>query len=172
MTAITELDPITIVSNDIRANNFTNILINSIKIVSPDTSSVTEIFQRVITPVISQDASNPYTGLTVGNTSVSSTRGEVTGASVLSRGWPITYNATYKNPSIKSSDITGLGTDQQDTHFILGTVLPVVSNDAVRNISAEIGKLEIKSQLFLLPAGETGGYGDSATGTTETQRWF
>ena len=74
MAAITELDPITIVSNDVRANNFSNILLNTVKVTSSDTSSVTEIFQRVITPVTSQNASSPHTGLNVGSISISSTR--------------------------------------------------------------------------------------------------
>lgn len=172
MSAITELDPITIVSNDVRANNFNNILLNIVKIKSSDTSSVTENFQRVIIPIISQDASNPHTGLNVGNVSVSSTKGEVTGASIISRGGPITFNLLYKSLAIQSSDITGLGADQQDAHFTLGTVLPVVSNNIASSTSVEMGKLKIMSQLFLRPAGATGGYGDGGTAVTQTQRWF
>ena len=78
----------------------------------------------------------------------------------------------YKSLAIQSSDTTGLGADQQDAHFTLGTVLPVVSNNIASSTSVEMGKLKIMSQLFLRPAGATGGYGDGGTAVTQTQRWF
>ena len=165
MPAISELPPIQIISNDFRSDNLDGTFFGSTRItVSRGGVSIGNIFSGSKS-VLSING-DPLIRSQLGRKRISSNGG--THTDLDPDFSTITYSTGNFTNFTQQGTISGFAPIGSSESYLLS----ILSTNAANTISVESGRVRISASYEPRPAGATGGYGDSAVTTTETQRWF